>query len=107
MTKRETRYHLRNKTLTVAFKNGIFECKEGGRADNLLSNYGSTKKEIPVFSFEDLRETIEEFKKANLERGSHIEVTEYDELHYQLSGSAYGIVRKDRWNELLLKEANK
>jgi len=73
------------------------------------NNFTTTGSNIPTYSnitMKDIREAIDQLKAANITR-TEIEVTEYDELHYKLSGSAYGIVRKDKWNEALIKASEK
>jgi len=34
---------------------------------------------------------------------SEIEVNDYSETHYRLSGSVHGLVKKELWDELILK----
>lgn len=58
-------------------------------------------------TIEDIRNWEKELREKSVhdKYTGDLEVTEYDKDHYRLSGSVWGIVRKDQWNKLLQEAA--
>lgn len=66
------------------------------------------KDEPPTYkdiTIEDIRKWKAELDAMNIQKNNTIEVTEYNETHYALSGIAYGLVNKKYWDELMRKAA--
>lgn len=68
-------------------------------------------KEEPIkysdITIEDVRQWKADLDAANIKerRIGEIEVTDYNETHYKLSGGVYGFVPKKLWNKLLMEAA--